>query len=146
MAVGDLVLGITGASGAPYAVRLLEVLVRAERIVHPNRDGLPKRRQKCDGNLHQLQLSGWGVCQRDVCQWAVPRMCERTMCRLCQRSVRRWKWSQWKLPEWTVPTESEFESSLQPGWDIRSPGKLDTTYDSIHDARSVPRGNSSELQ
>jgi len=34
MAAGDLVLGITGASGAPYAVRLLEVLIRAERIVH----------------------------------------------------------------------------------------------------------------
>jgi flavin prenyltransferase len=34
MAAGDLVLGITGASGAPYAIRLLEVLVRAERTVH----------------------------------------------------------------------------------------------------------------
>lgn len=34
MAAADLVLGITGASGALYAVRLLEVLVRAERIVH----------------------------------------------------------------------------------------------------------------
>lgn len=34
MAVGDFVLGITGASGAPYAVRLLEVLVRAERVTH----------------------------------------------------------------------------------------------------------------
>jgi 4-hydroxy-3-polyprenylbenzoate decarboxylase len=31
---GDLVLGLTGASGAPYAVRLLEVLMRAERRVH----------------------------------------------------------------------------------------------------------------
>jgi 4-hydroxy-3-polyprenylbenzoate decarboxylase len=30
----DLVLAITGASGAPYAVRLLEVLVRAGRRVH----------------------------------------------------------------------------------------------------------------
>lgn len=30
----DLVLGITGASGAPYAVRLLEVLVRSGRRVH----------------------------------------------------------------------------------------------------------------
>lgn len=34
MAVGDLVLGVTGASGAPYAVRLLEVLLRAGRTVH----------------------------------------------------------------------------------------------------------------
>lgn len=34
MAVGDIVLGITGASGAPYAIRLLETLVRAGRIVH----------------------------------------------------------------------------------------------------------------
>ena len=34
MAAGDLVLGITGASGAPYAVRLLEVLLRAGRTVH----------------------------------------------------------------------------------------------------------------
>jgi 4-hydroxy-3-polyprenylbenzoate decarboxylase len=34
MALNDLVVGITGASGAPYAVRLLEVLVRAGRTVH----------------------------------------------------------------------------------------------------------------
>ena len=34
MAAGDLVLGITGASGAPYAVRLLAVLLRAGRTVH----------------------------------------------------------------------------------------------------------------
>ena len=34
MAAGDLVLAITGASGAPYAVRLLEVLLRAGRTVH----------------------------------------------------------------------------------------------------------------
>jgi flavin prenyltransferase len=34
MAQSDLVVGITGASGAPYVVRLLEVLVRAERNVH----------------------------------------------------------------------------------------------------------------
>jgi flavin prenyltransferase len=34
MAAGDLVLGITGASGAPYAVRLLEVLLGAGRTVH----------------------------------------------------------------------------------------------------------------
>jgi 4-hydroxy-3-polyprenylbenzoate decarboxylase len=34
MALGDLVLGITGASGAPYAVRLLETLLRAGRTVH----------------------------------------------------------------------------------------------------------------
>lgn len=30
----DLVLGITGASGAPYAVRLLEVLLATDRTVH----------------------------------------------------------------------------------------------------------------
>jgi 4-hydroxy-3-polyprenylbenzoate decarboxylase len=34
MAVGDLVLAVTGASGAPYGVRLLEVLLRAGRTVH----------------------------------------------------------------------------------------------------------------
>lgn len=34
MALGDLVLGITGASGAPYAIRLLEILVRAGQRVH----------------------------------------------------------------------------------------------------------------
>jgi 4-hydroxy-3-polyprenylbenzoate decarboxylase len=34
MAAGDLVLAMTGASGALYGVRLLEVLVRAGRTVH----------------------------------------------------------------------------------------------------------------
>jgi 4-hydroxy-3-polyprenylbenzoate decarboxylase len=34
MAAGDLVLAVTGASGSPYAVRLLEVLLRAGRTVH----------------------------------------------------------------------------------------------------------------
>ena len=34
MAADDLVLGITGASGVPYAIRLLEVLVRSDRNVH----------------------------------------------------------------------------------------------------------------
>jgi 4-hydroxy-3-polyprenylbenzoate decarboxylase len=34
MAADDLVLAMTGASGAPYGVRLLEVLVRAGRTVH----------------------------------------------------------------------------------------------------------------
>ncbi len=34
MAVTDLVVAITGASGAPYAVRLLDVLLRAGRTVH----------------------------------------------------------------------------------------------------------------
>src|SRR6201981_696466 len=34
MAVNDLVLAMTGASGAPYGVRLLEVLLRAGRTVH----------------------------------------------------------------------------------------------------------------
>ena len=34
MAVGDFVLAMTGASGAPYGVRLLVVLVRAGRTVH----------------------------------------------------------------------------------------------------------------
>ncbi len=34
MAANDLVLAMTGASGAPYGVRLLEVLLRAGRIVH----------------------------------------------------------------------------------------------------------------
>src|SRR4051794_36088881 len=34
MAAGDLVVAMTGASGAPYGVRLLEVLLRAGRTVH----------------------------------------------------------------------------------------------------------------
>jgi 4-hydroxy-3-polyprenylbenzoate decarboxylase len=34
MASTDLVLALTGASGAPYGVRLLEVLLRAGRTVH----------------------------------------------------------------------------------------------------------------
>src|SRR5438270_6470553 len=34
MAATDLVLAFTGASGSPYGVRLLEVLLRAGRTVH----------------------------------------------------------------------------------------------------------------
>lgn len=34
MPVTDLVLGVTGASGSPYAVRLLELLLKAGRTVH----------------------------------------------------------------------------------------------------------------
>ncbi|MGL6076876.1 MAG: UbiX family flavin prenyltransferase [Fimbriiglobus sp.] len=34
MAANDLVVAITGASGAPYGVRLIEVLLRAGRTVH----------------------------------------------------------------------------------------------------------------
>jgi 4-hydroxy-3-polyprenylbenzoate decarboxylase len=34
VAADDLVLAMTGASGAPYGVRLLEVLLRAGRVVH----------------------------------------------------------------------------------------------------------------
>ena len=34
MAAGDLVLAMTGASGSPYGVRLLEVLLQARRTVH----------------------------------------------------------------------------------------------------------------
>jgi flavin prenyltransferase len=34
MAAGDLVVAITGASGSPYAVRLLEVLLKDGRTVH----------------------------------------------------------------------------------------------------------------
>src|SRR5205823_1489212 len=34
MAATDLVLAMTGASGAPYGIRLLEVLLRAGRTVH----------------------------------------------------------------------------------------------------------------
>jgi 4-hydroxy-3-polyprenylbenzoate decarboxylase len=34
MAAADLVLAMTGASGAPYGIRLLEVLLRAGRTVH----------------------------------------------------------------------------------------------------------------
>jgi flavin prenyltransferase len=34
MAAGDLVVAITGASGSPYGVRLLEILLKAGRTVH----------------------------------------------------------------------------------------------------------------
>lgn len=34
MAANDLVLALTGASGAPYGIRLLEVLLQAGRTVH----------------------------------------------------------------------------------------------------------------
>lgn len=34
MTTGDLVVGMTGASGAPYGLRLLDVLLRARRVVH----------------------------------------------------------------------------------------------------------------
>jgi 3-polyprenyl-4-hydroxybenzoate decarboxylase len=34
MAANDLVVALTGASGSPYGVRLLEVLLRAGRTVH----------------------------------------------------------------------------------------------------------------
>ncbi|MEI7685303.1 MAG: flavoprotein, partial [Planctomycetota bacterium] len=34
MALSDLVLAITGASGSAYGVRLLETLLRAGRTVH----------------------------------------------------------------------------------------------------------------
>src|SRR5712691_9834218 len=34
MAAEDLILAMTGASGAPYGVRLLEILLRAGRTVH----------------------------------------------------------------------------------------------------------------
>ena len=34
MAANDLVLAVTGASGSPYAVRLLEVMLRSGRTVH----------------------------------------------------------------------------------------------------------------
>jgi 4-hydroxy-3-polyprenylbenzoate decarboxylase len=34
MAAGDLVVAMTGASGAPYGLRLLEVLLQAGRMVH----------------------------------------------------------------------------------------------------------------
>src|SRR5262245_35056482 len=34
MSPGNLVMAVTGASGTPYAVRLLEVLLRAGRTVH----------------------------------------------------------------------------------------------------------------
>ena len=34
MAATDLVVAITGASGSPYGVRLVEVLLRAGRTVH----------------------------------------------------------------------------------------------------------------
>lgn len=34
MAASDLVVAITGASGAPYALRLLDILLRSQRTIH----------------------------------------------------------------------------------------------------------------
>jgi 4-hydroxy-3-polyprenylbenzoate decarboxylase len=54
MAASDLVLAITGASGAPYGVRLLEVLLRAGRTVHLTLSpaGVEVLRQELDVRVH----------------------------------------------------------------------------------------------
>lgn len=61
MAQGDLVLALTGASGAPYGVRLLEVLLRAGRNVHlsisPAAVEVMRRELDRDVNLDQFSLS-----------------------------------------------------------------------------------------
>lgn len=60
MAADELVLGITGASGAPYAVRLLEMLVRANRRVQvtmsPAAGQVFQAEMGLTVNLHQPNL------------------------------------------------------------------------------------------
>jgi flavin prenyltransferase len=61
MAATDLVLAITGASGAPYGVRLLEILLQAGRAVHLvlSPSGIEVLRQELDRIVRadQFQLS-----------------------------------------------------------------------------------------
>ena len=58
MAASDLVLAMTGASGAPYGVRLLEVLLRAGRTVHLtiSPSGAEVLRQEMDRTVNLLKF------------------------------------------------------------------------------------------
>jgi 4-hydroxy-3-polyprenylbenzoate decarboxylase len=68
MAATDLVLAMTGASGAPYGVRLLEVLLQAGRTVHLvlSPSGIEVIKQELDrvvraDNFHLADLLGEGA-------------------------------------------------------------------------------------
>jgi 4-hydroxy-3-polyprenylbenzoate decarboxylase len=58
MAATDLVLAMTGASGAPYGVRLLEVLLRAGRTVHLtiSPSGAEVLRQEMDRTVNLMKF------------------------------------------------------------------------------------------
>jgi 4-hydroxy-3-polyprenylbenzoate decarboxylase len=58
MAASDLVLAMTGASGAPYGVRLLEVLLRAGRTVHLtiSSSGAEVLRQEMDRTVNLMKF------------------------------------------------------------------------------------------
>jgi 4-hydroxy-3-polyprenylbenzoate decarboxylase len=58
MAATDLVLAMTGASGAPYGVRLLEVLLRAGRTVHftLSPSGAEVLRQEMDRTVNVMKF------------------------------------------------------------------------------------------
>ncbi len=74
MAATDLVLAMTGASGAPYGVRLLEVLLRAGRTVHltlsPAGVEVLKEEMDRDVHLQQFRLADLlpGISESQVCQ------------------------------------------------------------------------------
>jgi 4-hydroxy-3-polyprenylbenzoate decarboxylase len=51
VAISDLVLALTGASGAPYGIRLLEVLLRAGRTIHLTLS--PAAAEVIDHELHR---------------------------------------------------------------------------------------------
>jgi len=58
MAASDLVLAMTGASGAPYGARLLEVLLRAGRTVHltMSPSGAEVLRQEMDRTVNLMKF------------------------------------------------------------------------------------------
>ncbi len=60
-----IVLGITGASGAPYAVRLLEVLLRGGHEVHvtisPSGAAVVQQELSFATSLEKFDLTQWGL-------------------------------------------------------------------------------------
>jgi 4-hydroxy-3-polyprenylbenzoate decarboxylase len=73
MAANDLVLAMTGASGAPYGVRLLEVLLRAGRTVHLTLSAAAAEvlEQELDRRVH-LDRFELADLLGDAANWAAP--------------------------------------------------------------------------
>src|SRR5947209_8509796 len=88
MAATDLVLALTGASGSPYGVRLLEVLLQAGRTVHltmsPAAVEVMQRELNRTVRLDRFELSDLLGDKADL---GVPRR-GRWCCRRCPRSTR----------------------------------------------------------